>query len=392
MRTASTDREREIRTNLNRMNHLKQQPLGKKIGFGFSRLKGQMTLAAKKPRLGWNILRFWLHHKVSRKPRLRSADIMVTGRCNFKCTHCYAAGWTDKEAVELEVVERAIKELISLGVFHFILQGGEPLTEPERLKAIIRMCRPERSFINVVTNGYLLTPDVIRELKALGVSKIAVSIDSGIAEEHDRFRNQMGSWERAVWGLAEIRRAGLQTGISTTISHVNLHSEGMEKLFAFAVENRYRININAANMSGRWEGCTDVLLTEADTEYLLDRHLKETLDVHSQSLIGRDVFLHHGLVGCPAAKEQVSISATGDVFPCVFLHIALGNIRDQSIRSMVEGILQNPFFRRWNDKCLGAEDKEFIARYVEPYFKQPKPLNGRKVFGIDGLCRGGRYD
>lgn len=381
----------EIKSNLKRMNYLRSLSLRGKIRFGVSKLKAQTDFALRRPALGWNVLKFWLHHKVSNKARLRTVDMMVTGKCNFECTHCYATQWKHEDVVPLEILGKTIEELISLGVFHFILQGGEPLTDLPRLRAIIKMCRPHRSYVNVVSNGYLLTPEIIQQLKEDGVSKIAVSIDSGIPEEHDQFRNKPGSWQRAVNAMAEIRGAGLQTCISTTVSHTNLHSDGMRQLFRFAREKRYRININPASMAGNWEGRQDVLLTEEDTEYLLQQHLQETSDPHGMALIGRDVFLHHGLVGCPAVKEQVSISSSGDVFPCVFIHTALGNIRDQSIKSMIDSALENKYFCRWNDKCLSGEDREFIGAYVEPFADQAKPLNGRKVYGIEGLCVGNRY-
>lgn len=379
------------RDNLERMNYLKGQPIRKRMRFYISRAKAQLRLAKKKPILAWNIFKFWLHYKLSKRPRMRNVDMMVTGACNFTCTHCYASGWTGQELIPLPDLEKAIKELMTLGVFHFVLQGGEPLLDMMRLKAIVEMCRPRRSYVSVVTNGWLLTPDAIAKLKGWGVDKVGVSLDSGIPDEHDAFRNKPGSFERAVEALKNARGAGLHVGISTTVTHQNLRSEGMQKLFQFAARNKYRININVANMSGRWEAKRDVLLTEEDTEYILKMHLDQALDSNAQTVIGRDLFLHHGVIGCPSTKESLSITAAGDVFPCVFVHIALGNIRDQNIKSMIDAALQNEFLCRWNDKCLGGEDRDFIQRYVTPYNGQTKPLNGREVFGIEGLCRGNRY-
>lgn len=43
-------------------------------------------------------------------------------------------------------------ELYKLGVFHVVLQGGEPLAYPERLEALAKMCRTDETYMNVLTN------------------------------------------------------------------------------------------------------------------------------------------------------------------------------------------------------------------------------------------------
>lgn len=260
----------ELDKRLKRMNFLNKLTARQKGNWYLSRIMAQLRLAKKKPRLAWNIFKFWIHYKFSDKPRMRAVDMMVTGKCNFSCIHCYASNWREQDLIPLPVLKKGIDELISLGVFHFTLQGGEPLVDIPRLKEIIKMCRPQASYISITTNGWLLTPDVIADLKECGVDKFGISLDSGLPEEHDKSRNTAQSFSRAVKALEDVRSAGLHTGISTCISHQNLHSEGMKALFRYARDKKHRINIIPACPSGKLEGQREILFTEEDSEFILN--------------------------------------------------------------------------------------------------------------------------
>ncbi|HBY02487.1 MAG TPA: hypothetical protein DEG92_08140, partial [Rikenellaceae bacterium] len=135
---------------LNDLNFLNKMPYLERFKYFLIRAKAQLKLTQKKPLLGLSIFKFWIHNKISNKPRMRVVDLMVTGKCNFECSHCYASNWTKQENVNISVLEDSINELESLGVFHYTLQGGEPLTDLSRLKEIIKICKPHRSYINVV--------------------------------------------------------------------------------------------------------------------------------------------------------------------------------------------------------------------------------------------------
>ena len=52
-------------------------------------------------------------------------------------------------------------------------------------------------FVHVVTNGSLLTEEVIAKLAATGVDEISVSID-GLEETHDRIRGEHGAFTKTV--------------------------------------------------------------------------------------------------------------------------------------------------------------------------------------------------
>ncbi len=348
----------------------------------FTRVRGRAKLFGRKPMLSFNMLRHRLLKKVTGKPILRTIDIAVTGKCNFNCVHCYAEVFNEEKPIELNILEKFIDEAIQMGVFHFVLQGGEAIIEHERLKAIIKLCRPHRCYITVVSNGWAMNRETILELKRLSVDKIAISLDSMIPEEHDTFRNRPGSWQRAIQALSDIVEAGLHTSISTTITHQNLQSDGIQGIFDFAEKHGYRVDVQIAQPAGKWEGALDYLIDEEDAAWLLKRRDSSKVSRNGQIIINRDIYPRAGTAGCPAVKEFMSLNVAGEVMPCTFIQASLGNIKDKSLREMREAALRNPYFQNYNPVCLSGEDRSFIGKYLQPYIGKKKPMNAYEVFNL----------
>lgn len=347
-------------------------------------LRGKWRMFRRKPLLFVRCTYHYLNNRFTNRLRLRTVDINVSPVCNFDCSHCYARDFVEADLVPLPVLRKAIEQLLRLGVFHFILMGGEPTVSMERLRSVIKFCRPWISYISVVSNGWLLTEGKIDELRALGVDKITISVDSGIPEEHDAFRNKAGSYRRAMRALSMIRKAGLDTAISATVTHDSLHSEGIRRLFQFAEEHEYRVDIQVAQPVGKWEGHLDMLIDDADAQYLREKYENSKVYRGGLGSIQRDVYKNFCRAGCPAVKESLSIAPNGDVLPCVFIHVSIGNIRERSIASMRDAALQLECFREYNPVCLSGEDREFIKKYLTKLVGKLKPVSFSEVFEVEG--------
>lgn len=87
--------------------------------------------------------------------------------------------------------------------------------------------------------------------------------------------------------------------------------------------------------------------------------------MHIQSpRIRRDLYPHIARVGCPAVKESLYMTAYGDICPCVFMHIAIGNIREHALRDIRKNALRLKEFTSYPSKCLAGKDYDFIKKYV----------------------------
>src|SRR4051812_34022179 len=109
------------------------------------------------------------------------AHIIPTRRCNLSCTYCNEYDDFSKP-VPLDEMFRRVDHLARLGVSIITQSGGEPLLHPDIDKIIARV-RHHGRLAGMITNGYLLTADRIRQLNRAGLDHLQISIDNVLPDE-----------------------------------------------------------------------------------------------------------------------------------------------------------------------------------------------------------------
>ena len=118
---------------------------------------------------------------------LRDLRISVTDRCNFRCPYCmpkevFGPHFTFLDRAELltfEEIARLARLFVQNGVQKVRLTGGEPLLRRDLERLVEQLSAVEGlSDVALTTNGSLLTRDKARALKAAGLSRITISLDS----------------------------------------------------------------------------------------------------------------------------------------------------------------------------------------------------------------------
>ena len=107
------------------------------------------------------------------------SQVVVTDDCNLTCSYCdeYTPG---APVIPLEELKARIDKLDELGVLVYDFLGGETLLHPD-IAALIRHVKSKRGGSNlatIITNGFLLTEKMIRDLNDAGLDFMQVSIDS----------------------------------------------------------------------------------------------------------------------------------------------------------------------------------------------------------------------
>lgn len=315
-----------------------------------------------KPLLNFRIVRSYFKALIEPGNRpLKYIDFAIDYRCNLRCRHCFAVSLTKINQKEMTVGDyrKIAKMCEEMGVLHISFQGGEPLIIPS-LESVIRSFNPNKFYIGITTNGTYLTPEKVRWLKKIGVDKITVSLDSMIPEEHDRFRNVPGTFDKAMSGIREALRQKFRVTLNTTLTHQNLHSEGIRKIFEFSRKNKVIVNPIFAAPAGRWINSTQFMLTPDDVGFVAglqkqNPYLRRDLD---SNYYGR---------GCPAVKEVIYVDAYGNVLPCPFLHITLGNLTKSHLRDIISNGLSFGPFAGYSKICLAAEDRNFLNIVQKTY-------------------------
>jgi uncharacterized protein len=135
---------------------------------------------------------------VNRRSTKFTAQVVLNLDCNLACAYCYEGGMKGKRYMSIETANLLADVLARDHVAHgkdvaLSFYGGEPLMSldlitsmSERLKSSCAARKVGYSF-NMVTNGTLLTPQMVEMLFPLGLTGAKVTLD-GPRENHDRFR------------------------------------------------------------------------------------------------------------------------------------------------------------------------------------------------------------
>jgi MoaA/NifB/PqqE/SkfB family radical SAM enzyme len=126
-----------------------------------------------------------LHRSVPARPpdvfsRLRYspflAQLVIIRRCNLSCAYCSEYDKVS-DPIPTEILEERLQKLKSLGTFGVSLTGGEPTLHPQ-LPHLIRKCRELGFFrTGMISNGFLLRPELIEALIEAGLQEMQLSID-----------------------------------------------------------------------------------------------------------------------------------------------------------------------------------------------------------------------
>lgn len=113
---------------------------------------------------------------------LRNLRLSVTDRCNLRCQYCMPEDdyvWLPREDVlHFEEIRTLVDVFLTLGVDRLRLTGGEPLLRRD-LSSLVRMLSAKAGLrdLALTTNGILLA-DQIDDLKAAGLRRVTVSLDT----------------------------------------------------------------------------------------------------------------------------------------------------------------------------------------------------------------------
>ncbi len=267
----------------------------------------------------------------------------VTRECNMKCSHCYINA-TDKK-LENELTTKEAKEVIDqiyqVSSPLLILSGGEPLMRKDIFE-LIEYGTKKGMKIGLGSNGYLIDDEVAKKLKVAGVATVSISLDSNIPAQHDEFRGVPGAWAKAVNACKTLRKEGVLVQVNTTLTHDNYNQidEIMALAESIGVENFHLFFLVP---TGRGVKLTDISpqkYEEMITNTFAKVH-KHRLNVRPSCAPqfmriaqGMGLDMRQWMRGCLAGMHYCRIYPNGDVTPCPYLPIKLGNLKEQSFKEV----------------------------------------------------------
>ncbi|HET6778031.1 MAG TPA: GTP 3',8-cyclase MoaA [Gemmatimonadales bacterium] len=151
---------------------------------------------------------------------LRSLRISVTDRCNMRCRYCMPEDsyvWLPRESIlSFEELHRLTGIFTDLGVHKVRLTGGEPLLRHD-LPTLVALLRDHKGITDLAltTNGILLSRSAA-ELKAAGLSRVTVSLDTLRPRRMVEFAKSQRHTD-ILKGITAARQAGLGIKLNAVV-------------------------------------------------------------------------------------------------------------------------------------------------------------------------------
>ncbi len=331
-------------------------------------------LRKEKPYVYGKVMKF--EERLKKGESIAIIQFQYNYTCNFRCIHCSVKrfqGKKDKRSFTLADVTSLSRQADEMGLGRFVITGGEPLVFKD-FDALVEAIDPQKFYINCDTNGWLLDEQKAKHIRSIGVDRIQLSIDSLDREEHDKFRRAPGSYERAMKAVDIARDAGLAIFIQTVVTKQRLHSDEFLEFVQYFNKKGVGVFVTYAKPVGSWEGNFDVLVDKKDIDYMKELEKKHDVYTHLTPAYGLNM-------GCIAVKGMVSVTQYGDVLPCPYIHISIGNVFQEPLKDIFKRGLDIKYFGEHVDTCLIAEDREFIQKYVvNGIYNKPLPVPCPEVF------------
>lgn len=267
----------------------------------------------------------------------------VTRKCNLKCSHCYINASPSEYTDELTTEEgkRLIDQICEVSHPLLILSGGEPILRKD-IYELIEYGAKKGLRMGLGSNGTLIDDFVAKKLKQSGISTVSISIDSHIPENHDDFRGVKGSWRKAVGAIQALRENGVLVQVNTTLTQQNYDEidDIMSLAEKLGVENFHLFFLVP---TGRGKKIVDI--TPAMYEEMINNTFAKTarhrLNVKPSCApqfmrIAKDMNLdmRQWVRGCMAGLYYCRVYPNGEITPCPYLPIKLGNTREKSFKDI----------------------------------------------------------
>ncbi len=314
----------------------------------------------------------------------------ITNRCNLRCLHCFNSSGENaiinNELSDSEVIN-FIASLLPIHLFNLCFCGGETLIRKDLIVQCAKMLSNTGTNVSLVTNGCLITKDVVRELVAAGITNIQFSLDGMTPKSHDKLRNQQGVYEKVIQAIGIANEYKLRIAVAFTPTSFNYHElKDIHKFLqdiAFYRDGRIQMELRCQPLMklGRANKNLDSILLN-DQQY---RELVSEIDsINAASpalkIDWGDPIDH--LLRFTEKTDMIqnfsNIRANGDITVSPYLPLIVGNIRKHS------------FIDYWNH---GLNDiwRRKIPRILASFLKSiydmgtlsdilPETFNGEEIY------------
>ncbi len=272
--------------------------------------------------------------------------LSIINSCNLRCQGC----WVDveeKDALDLDTLNRTITDAKQHGNAFFGILGGEPFMHPQLLDLLA--AHPD-CYFQVFTNGQFITEKVATRLREIGNATPLISIE-GREITSDQRRGKKDVFNKTMRGLENCLKARLLTGVATSVCQTNidelLTEEWLRELIARGVHYVWYHTYRPVGpkMNAGLALRPDQLVRVR--KFVVEMRAKVPIAIIDAYYDDR------GQALCPMANGvSHHISPRGDIEPCPIIQFAVETIRDP--RGIYETMRQSAFLKDFREVSAQA--------------------------------------
>jgi GTP 3',8-cyclase len=260
--------------------------------------------------------------------------VSVTDRCNIRCFYCMPAENVRfkprRELLTFEEIERFVRVVAAMGVNKIRLTGGEPLVRHGLPLLVEKIAGTEGiRDVALTTNGILLAEQA-QSLKAAGLRRLNVSLDSLQRETFFRISRREGL-DQVLEGIFAAQRVGFERIRLNAVAIRGITEPEIVPLGQFArrhgLEMRF-IEFMPLDADGKWDA-TQVLTGERIRDALeagiaplmplaVEDPSQPATDYAFADGVGRIGFINPVSQPFCARCNRLRLTAEGQVRNCLF--------------------------------------------------------------------------
>lgn len=307
------------------------------------------------------------------KPRLKHLFFELTERCNERCLHCgtYCGEQKVPELTAqqfMQVLDEVKQNFDPLPML--CITGGEPLLKKDFFE-LLGYAHQLGFQWGMTSNGTLITKEIARKLKEVGMGTISISID-GPKEYHDAFRRTPGGYDKAVQAVKNLLEYDFRTvQVTTVITRKNIDT--LDEMFALMEEldlDSWRVvNIEPIGRALQLDGYTlepedyrkmlEFIRSKRREGYPVTYGCTHYLGTEYEAEVRKWYYI------CNAGVYSASILSNGDITACLDIERRPETIQGNILTDHFTDVWNNRFalFRQSlaekNDNCRNCSSRSF---------------------------------
>ena len=292
-----------------------------------------------------------------------SVQWSITGRCNFRCRHCFMSApraaqgepsWEELTAM-LDAFDRC-------GIRNLGLTGGEPMVRADFWDLVDEIRKRNMWIPNLYSNGLLITDRFLDKLEERHIRPVIQLSFDGVGW-HDWMRGVPGAEKAVLDALRRCRDRGFSASVSMVLFRENVHTirESVNLMASLGV---YGMKVGNASPQGEWLNQPEHYLTQAETyeaflEYIphyfedgmplslglegFFNYEKPDAWLHASQEKGVPEEMFHKATMCGHVRRDLYVSPQGNVLPCMSM---VGGPIEQQFPNMLKTPLEDILDRR----------------------------------------------